>query len=203
MADLTCRCGKPSLTSMGLCRRHYNRWQRLGDPQFELDEPRACLGCETAFTPSRTDQVYCTRPCGKRTAVRRSRGLTPVVRASRECGWCEVTFTSTDGRKLYCSADCARIGQLLDEIGGKYGLAVKQYRRMYVAQGETCAICRNPESGPGRFMLCIDHCHESGQVRGLLCSNCNRAIGLLRDDPKVIATAAKYVLEHTQLRLIV
>lgn len=126
-----------------------------------------------------------------------------MVRRTRLCAWCDARFTSDDGRRLYCGTECARVGQLLDEISGKYGLTLSQYRKMYVDQQGCCAICMRPETTAGRFMLCIDHCHESGQVRGLLCSNCNRAIGLLQDDPKVIAAAARYVAEHTQLRLII
>ena len=60
-------------------------------------------------------------------------------------------------------------------------------------QDGKCAICDTNEPG-GRFnTFHIDHCHTTGVVRGLLCSKCNHAIGLLNDCPTTIRTAANYV----------
>lgn len=57
----------------------------------------------------------------------------------------------------------------------EYGLTIEQHRAMVVAQNGMCAICENPGS------LCIDHCHKTGNVRGLLCRQCNTALGMSRD----------------------
>ncbi len=57
-------------------------------------------------------------------------------------------------------------------------------------QGGACAICRRR---PAR-RLCIDHCHATRKVRGLLCDNCNIALGLLDDDPDRLRAALAYVL---------
>ncbi len=57
-----------------------------------------------------------------------------------------------------------------------------------------CDICGNP--GDGRWKeLAIDHCHDSNKFRGMLCSDCNHAIGKLKDDPELIRRVADYV-EH-------
>lgn len=80
---------------------------------------------------------------------------------------------------------------------------MQQYRAMWLRQNGVCAICELPERTERNRLLIIDHDHVTGQVRALLCSQCNRAIGLLRDDPKVIAAAARYVAEHRQLRLVI
>jgi len=66
------------------------------------------------------------------------------------------------------------------------------YPKLVEATGECCAIC-GAERGDGGRRLAIDHCHTTGVVRGLLCVRCNSAIGLLRDDPDVLANAIAYV----------
>ena len=70
-------------------------------------------------------------------------------------------------------------------------------------QGGKCWICQGDN---GLKALCIDHDHKTNNVRGLLCNLCNRAIGLLRDDPELIDKAAEYIRkgspEHLQGKLI-
>lgn len=72
----------------------------------------------------------------------------------------------------------------------KYKITVEEYERMLVAQNGVCAIC---EKQPSKRRLHVDHCHKTGRVRGLLCSNCNTAIGKLNDDPALMLKAASYV----------
>lgn len=77
-----------------------------------------------------------------------------------------------------------------------YGITIKQYELMAKKQKEVCAICSQPETLK-RYdkitHLAVDHCHKTGSVRGLLCNNCNRAIGLLKNNPKLLRKAAKYL----------
>lgn len=73
-------------------------------------------------------------------------------------------------------------------IQGEYGLTDEQYQALWEAQGGLCAVCRR------RFQkLQIDHCHETGAVRGLLCGNCNFAIGRLGDTPAALMRAVNYL----------
>lgn len=78
----------------------------------------------------------------------------------------------------------------------KYGIGVAQYEQLLEAQGGVCAICHKPEEtlfhGKPR-RLAVDHDHATNRVRGLLCHNCNRAIGLMRDDSERLAQAAVYL----------
>lgn len=76
-----------------------------------------------------------------------------------------------------------------------YGLTVEQYEAMYRAQGGVCAICSRVPSGK-KDRLAVDHCHESGAVRGLLCDACNKALGGFRDNPDALRKAAEYVEHH-------
>lgn len=68
-----------------------------------------------------------------------------------------------------------------------YNLAQEDYERLASIQGG-CAICKDPER-----KLVIDHCHTTDLVRGLLCSQCNSALGLFKDDPKILQAATDYL----------
>jgi hypothetical protein len=74
-----------------------------------------------------------------------------------------------------------------------YGISVEEYKDMLDSQNGGCYICgKEPE---GRRALDIDHDHKTGQVRGLLCSNHNRALGLLNDDIKLMLKAVEYLVK--------
>jgi hypothetical protein len=80
----------------------------------------------------------------------------------------------------------------------RYGITEEIYRKMYEDQKGCCAICTKHTSavfskGAEGFELCVDHCHETGKVRGLLCENCNTGIGKLNDDVKLLESAIKYL----------
>jgi hypothetical protein len=75
----------------------------------------------------------------------------------------------------------------------KYGLTKEAYDDLVESQGNKCAICESPPDGRwGRLM--VDHDHETGEVRGLLCCNCNWALGHLKDDPDLISKAYWYLV---------
>lgn len=75
-----------------------------------------------------------------------------------------------------------------------YGIDFKRREEMASTQDYRCAICL-ADFTDNRTMH-VDHCHSTGAVRGLLCSNCNQAIGLLQDNPEIIRSAADYVEFH-------
>ena len=74
----------------------------------------------------------------------------------------------------------------------RYGLTSEQFEDMRLAQEGRCAICRI-EALP---RLHIDHNHKTGKVRGLLCGNCNKGIGLLRDNPDFLQSAMEYLQRY-------
>jgi len=77
------------------------------------------------------------------------------------------------------------------ELKRLYGITFENYLQMFVDQGEVCAICK--ESCQTKKSLSVDHDHESGKVRGLLCNRCNRALGMFRDNPTILNRAAEYI----------
>lgn len=74
----------------------------------------------------------------------------------------------------------------------QYGLTPADYDRMHEEQNGLCRICLRPEPVPGR-LLAVDHCHSTGVVRGLLCGDCNRGIGMFKDDPLRLLRAVEYL----------
>lgn len=72
----------------------------------------------------------------------------------------------------------------------QFGLSAQDYEQMWDAQDGRCAICRRPENGR---RLDVDHCHETGEVRGLLCNPCNQALGLLGEDTERIQAVLTYL----------
>jgi hypothetical protein len=73
----------------------------------------------------------------------------------------------------------------------KYKITLADYAVMLLAQAGACAICKAPE--PQHKMLDVDHCHKTGAVRGLLCTNCNRMLGHSGDVPERLRRAADYL----------
>lgn len=72
----------------------------------------------------------------------------------------------------------------------RYGITPAQYDVWFAHQGGACALCGSP---PGSKALCVDHDHETGRVRGLLCLQCNSALGKLGDSVASLKRALAYV----------
>lgn len=73
-----------------------------------------------------------------------------------------------------------------------YGLSVDQYQEMLTQQDNSCKICKTHESNLKRRLF-VDHCHETGKVRGLLCQYCNTMIGNAKDNVLVLQSAISYL----------
>lgn len=144
---------------------------------------------------------------------RQERGRQPLTHCSR-CG------LERDGsHSCYCAAcfrlhrdelragPCARCGAQRDPadktnpsycyscwrgwwLWRKYGITAEQYDAMLISQDHRCKICRTEANGR---MWHVDHDHESGRVRGVLCDNCNRGLGHFNDDPGRLRRAADYL----------
>ena len=80
------------------------------------------------------------------------------------------------------------------DLRRKFGITLDDYSSMLEKQNGVCAICGNSEPYNG-YSLAVDHDHGTGKVRGLLCSSCNRAIGLFKDSPELLQKAINYLKE--------
>lgn len=79
----------------------------------------------------------------------------------------------------------------LSSIKSKYGLTVEQWTDLLCEQQGRCEICSEPMTGHKNVV--VDHCHTTGKVRGLLCSQCNVGLGSFKDDPVRLAAAIDYL----------
>jgi hypothetical protein len=83
-------------------------------------------------------------------------------------------------------------------LRNKFGLTPEEYDRILEAQDGVCALCESPPT-PG-ISLHVDHDHDPGEIRGLLCVRCNNALGLFREDPDLLKRAARYVTADAKHR---
>lgn len=105
-------------------------------------------------------------------------------------------------RKAYHKARNAAFPSLCRESSLKknFGITLAEYGEILVAQGGVCAICAQPETETrhGKVKaLAVDHCHTTGENRGLLCAACNQAIGKFKDDRNRLLAAVRYLDKHS------
>lgn len=161
-------------------------------------------------TPRRCGQPDCSRPHNARglclrhdTQARHRERMArrpapdPVPAGAKRCGRCRVVKPLDhfhrhkgvlDGRTGHC-----RPCRLLDNRERLYGVTEAQIEALYVFQGGRCAI------GWHGGALALDHCHDSGKVRGLLCLRHNKGLGFFDHDPAAFAEAVAYLLPHLSL----
>lgn len=77
----------------------------------------------------------------------------------------------------------------------QFDLTVGEYEELLAQQDGKCAIC---QTAPGKKMLAVDHDHNTGRVRALLCTACNTGLGLFKDDPVLLARAISYLDFHLE-----
>ena len=94
----------------------------------------------------------------------------------------------------------SHLSQRQRNLKHKYGVDLDWYTEKFKEQNNACAICESTENktaGDREFWnFSVDHCHTIGKVRGILCNNCNRALGLLLDSPSLLRKAANYIETH-------
>jgi len=101
----------------------------------------------------------------------------------------------------------SKLSEVRGSLKARYGISADEYQRMYHAQNGCCAICKRAvisqiaaaatASRKGKIDSAhVDHCHKTGRVRGLLCSECNTGIGYLKENAEVLQNAIAYL--HSQ-----
>lgn len=87
------------------------------------------------------------------------------------------------------------------QLREKFNITLDDYIKMLDEQNGCCKICKNPETAKNvkygnTMMLAVDHNHQTGKVRGLLCSRCNPALGAFNDSIETLKLAIKYLEEY-------
>lgn len=98
----------------------------------------------------------------------------------------------TDPNKLFISNRNSKLKKA-------YGIDVSQYQKMLESQCFKCAVCNKEHIEAEKKRLVVDHCHTTNKIRGLLCNNCNTALGLLQENLDTINNLKNYILTYKQI----
>lgn len=152
------------------------------------EKQRACRNCGEIFTPSlrHPNQKTCGAKCKKWWLGRRVKEL-------------------PKRRERYRNDEAYRKRMVVRARSRKftevYGITLEKYSKMLQAQNECCAICGSAESAASflgnKKALFVDHDHQTGKLRKLLCHKCNSAIGYLRESPEIAIKMAEYLKEFS------
>jgi len=125
------------------------------------------------------------------------------VQDTRVCRTCEVEkplnkdhfYWRSDNKKF--RSECKECTKEV-QIKNKFGIDYIEYHKMLKSQGYRCEICRSRLESSRYTKFAVDHNHKTGQVRGLLCTSCNTAIGLMKESPERFLSAIKYLQRHSR-----
>ncbi|MBW4558442.1 MAG: endonuclease VII domain-containing protein [Trichormus sp. ATA11-4-KO1] len=124
------------------------------------------------------------------------------IQSIRKCAKCQVIKPledfSTDVNRLsghrYTCKLCDSERAKCRARRARYGITLYTAVKLWEAQGCKCDVCKDDIPAPGKAKnTVIDHCHTTGVVRGILCTQCNVALGMLKDDPWRIKRLADYI----------
>lgn len=120
----------------------------------------------------------------------------------KKCRHCGKEFLPKAPSELYCSDFCKDYAETERYYKRVYHISLKEHLDMAERQNFVCAICGKPNFAMGERhtgCLVVDHDHKTGKVRGLLCHNCNRALGLLQDNSLTVYKAYTYLQSVTTI----
>lgn len=122
----------------------------------------------------------------------------------KKCRMCGTVYTPTAPCMSYCSSECETRGYTDRYLQREYKVNLSWYEERHKEQNGLCAICGTEgflmDPKRHKTKLVVDHCHSTGNVRGLLCHNCNRALGLFKDNKETIKRAISYLEGATTIR---
>lgn len=102
-------------------------------------------------------------------------------------------------KKNYRSTPEQQLKRKNYEYKRKFGITFDDYQKLLENQNNVCAICKKEESFVLRGVkhsLAVDHCHNTGKIRGLLCRNCNQGLGLFHDNVEFLNEAIYYLTNN-------
>lgn len=147
---------------------------------------RCCEWCGSSIDHMAPQAKWCDPACFRQ--ARADEGLREF-NAGRVCRICDQPLAADVAKQVvYCSAACRRVQQR----AAIYGITGRQWVEYRRAAGG-CEICADPAADY------IDHSHVDGSFRGVLCTRCNAALGLMLDDPARLRAAAEYLEAHASV----
>jgi len=123
-----------------------------------------------------------------------------------ECKKCVVkhsqkyakTKQGQKSRKRYNSSKKGKLTNKNGHLRYRYNITLKEYDRMFKEQKGVCAVCGRVETHKthhGKVGLSVDHNHKTGKIRGLLCTKCNTALGIMEENKELMLKLINYLME--------
>lgn len=179
-----------------------------------------CPTCKNGFRTYVNDvRIGKSNGCKKCKATKQSITLLNLNSNTKKCGTCNNVMPlasfynsklSKDGKGNRCK-HCDSLARIAWSTKNpikqkestrrrnlifKYGITLEEYDTLLMKQNNKCACCETSSNPERNFS--VDHCHITGEVRGLLCSECNRGIGMLGDTAESVKKAYDYLLSWAE-----
>jgi hypothetical protein len=175
-----------------------------------------CPWCQSEFSPKSSRQVYCSSKCQEN--FKAAKKTQKVERCQKPCEECGEPFYGPSKKSKYCSPVCRHDGRrkkivksptkerseqrkknnqstLRYRLKNWYGITDEYYYQMLKSQDNKCYIC--PREFDEFNKPNVDHAHDStGKVRALLCGDCNKGLGLFKDNADRMRRASRYIDLH-------
>lgn len=85
-----------------------------------------------------------------------------------------------------------------NQLKNKFGITVHEYNQLLEKQNNQCAICKRYQYEFSK-LFAVDHCHQTGKIRGLLCHSCNTALGHFQDKLEILDSAVNYLIQFQKI----
>ena len=126
--------------------------------------------------------------------------LNASIKANRVCNSCKFTGVNNPAfqkpphnkGKYKRTENERKIFERNRQLKRNFGISDKEYKELFDSQNGKCKICGIPQNELNKN-LCVDHCHKSNKIRGLLCRKCNAGLGIFKDNIDIINSALKYL----------
>jgi hypothetical protein len=124
---------------------------------------------------------------GQNKVCKRGHSYIAVAASNIGCPECHSTRSSRSPKQKYNPEKDRK-----SNLKRSYGMTIEQYDELFTKQNGSCAGCKRHQSVFAQ-RLAVDHCHITGEIRGLLCAPCNRALGLLKDRVDTLLSLIDYL----------
>ena len=212
-------CTQP-VVAKGLCRKHYMRVQRHGDVEEGRPDDWGKRDKHPAYSswcnlrryhhqdmqPSWRDDFWAfVKDVPEKPPTGKSQRPDPTKPWGKDNFYWKERREGPEGFREYMrewrkQARAANPDYYLDQdLRKNYGVTFEWYREQLSKQNNVCAICEQPETAVIKnkvIAMPVDHDHATGKVRGLLCTKCNRGLGLFSDKVENLNKAIRYLESH-------
>ena len=157
---------------------------------------KVCAVCLKSFESKSTSHIFCSKVC--------NRSIYIVNKSTKQCIICKKDFIPNGNYQKYCSKDCFLVARsefrYFGDVKKLYNLDKDSYNTLLKEQDNRCGICGKHQKELST-KLCVDHDHNTGSVRKLLCSLCNKGLGAFLDNPDLLLKAASYLHNHKKVEV--